>query len=84
MEPTVLEKKDGWRVLQVKRPQEVEAKRYDLPVSTMEYEIMDSIRNHSVTIICSETGSGTSQKAGFAWMLDMGELPPTHCLLFCI
>ena len=54
------EGKDGWRVLTVNRPEEVSANRYNLPVSTMEYEIIDSIRNHSVTIICSETGSGKS------------------------
>jgi len=52
--------KDGWRVLPVERPAEVNAKRYDLPVNSMEYEIIDSIRNNSVTIICSETGSGKS------------------------
>ncbi len=52
--------KDGWRVLSVDRPEEVAEKRYDLPVSAMEYEIIDSIRNKSVTIICSETGSGKS------------------------
>ncbi len=52
--------KDAWRVLPVNRPEEVNATRYDLPVSAMEYEIIDSVRNHSVTIICSETGSGKS------------------------
>lgn len=52
--------KDGWRVLSVDRPDEVKDKRYDLPVSGMEYEIIDSVRNNSVTIICSETGSGKS------------------------
>ena len=52
--------KDGWRVLPVERPDEVNDSRYNLPVSTMEYEIVDSIRNNSVTIICSETGSGKS------------------------
>lgn len=52
--------KDAWRVLPVQRPAEVNAKRYDLPVNSMEYEIIDSIRNNSVTIICSETGSGKS------------------------
>ena len=52
--------KDAWRVLPVERPDEVNAMRYDLPVNAMEYEIIDSIRNNSVTIICSETGSGKS------------------------
>ncbi|CAJ1903459.1 unnamed protein product [Cylindrotheca closterium] len=48
------------RVVQIKRPSSVEKARYDLPVSTMEYEIMDSIRNNDVTIVCGETGSGKS------------------------
>ena len=52
--------KDAWRVLPVERPNEINAMRYDLPVNAMEYEIIDSIRNNSVTIICSETGSGKS------------------------
>ena len=60
LKPKEGEGKNAWRVLQVERPQEVDAKRYDLPVSTKEYEIIDSIRNNSVTIICSETGSGKS------------------------
>jgi len=47
-------------VVHIQRPKEVEATRYDLPVSTMEYEIVDAIRNHDVTIICGETGSGKS------------------------
>ena len=48
------------RVLPIHRPTAVETKRFDLPVSAMEYEIMDAIRNNDVTIICSETGSGKS------------------------
>jgi len=47
-------------VLEVKRPAEVEKSRYDLPVTAMEFEIMDAIRNNDVTIICGETGSGKS------------------------
>mmetsp|Transcript_9417 Transcript_9417/g.11903 ORF Transcript_9417/g.11903 Transcript_9417/m.11903 type:complete len:1448 (-) Transcript_9417:1876-6219(-) len=52
--------KNSWRILPVNRPEEIQATRYDLPVSSMEYEIVDSIRNHNVTILCSETGSGKS------------------------
>jgi len=48
----------NWRVLPINRPDEIKSSRYDLPVSAMEYEIVDSVRNHFVTIICSETGSG--------------------------
>jgi ATP-dependent RNA helicase DHX37/DHR1 len=51
------------RVLEIKRPSDVEAKRFDLPVSSMEFEIMDAIRNNDVTILCSETGSGKSTQA---------------------
>ena len=47
-------------VIQIKRPDEVEKKRCDLPVTAMEFEIMDAIRNNNVTIICGETGSGKS------------------------
>eukprot|EP00536_Pseudo-nitzschia_multiseries_P011114 jgi/Psemu1/205015/e_gw1.363.8.1 len=47
-------------VLEIKRPAEVEKSRYDLPVTAMEFEIMDAIRNNDVTIICGETGSGKS------------------------
>ena len=47
-------------VIEIKRPEEVEKSRYDLPVTAMEFEIMDAIRNNDVTIICGETGSGKS------------------------
>lgn len=47
-------------VIRIKRPAEVEKTRYDLPVTAMEFEIMDAIRNNDVTIICGETGSGKS------------------------
>lgn len=60
MQPKEAALKNAWRVLPVHRPKEVESSRYDLPVSGMEYEIIDSIRNNSVTIVCSETGSGKS------------------------
>ena len=48
----------GRRVLTVKRPEAVQESRYDLPVTQMEFEVIDAIRNHDVTIICGETGSG--------------------------
>jgi ATP-dependent RNA helicase DHX37/DHR1 len=48
------------KVLAIQRPEAVEEARYNLPVSAMEFEIMDSIRNNDVTIICGETGSGKS------------------------
>lgn len=48
------------KVRSVPRPEDVLALRYDLPVATLEFEVMDAIRNHDVTIICAETGSGKS------------------------
>ena len=48
------------KVREVKRPIDVAAIRYDLPVATMEFEIMDAIRNNDVTVVCAETGSGKS------------------------
>jgi ATP-dependent RNA helicase DHX37/DHR1 len=47
-------------VLEVNRPVDIQAVRYDLPVTGMEFEIVDAIRNNDVTIICGETGSGKS------------------------
>ena len=42
------------------RPDEVQESRNTLPVCSMEFEIVDAIRNNDVTILCSETGSGKS------------------------
>ena len=44
----------------ITRPTEVQESRTTLPVCSMEFEIVDSIRNNDVTILCSETGSGKS------------------------
>ena len=52
--------KSNWRVLPIKRPSDIEETRFNLPVSAMEFEIIDAVRNNDVTIICSETGSGKS------------------------
>jgi ATP-dependent RNA helicase DHX37/DHR1 len=48
------------KVMRITRPEVIENARYDLPVSAMEFEIMDAIRNNDVTILCGETGSGKS------------------------
>jgi ATP-dependent RNA helicase DHX37/DHR1 len=48
------------KVMRITRPEVIEKARYDLPVSAMEFEIMDAIRNNDVTILCGETGSGKS------------------------
>ena len=50
----------NWRVLPVDRPEEIEKARFDLPVSAMEFEIVDAVRSSDTTIICAETGSGKS------------------------
>ena len=52
--------KSNWRVLPVDRPKEIEKSRFDLPVSAMEFEIVDAVRSSDTTIICAETGSGKS------------------------
>jgi HrpA-like RNA helicase len=46
--------------MHIHRPVSIEASRYDLPVSAMEYEIIDAVRSNDCTILCSETGSGKS------------------------
>jgi len=44
----------------INRPANIEETRYDLPVSSMEYEIIDAVRNNGCVILCGETGSGKS------------------------
>jgi ATP-dependent RNA helicase DHX37/DHR1 len=44
----------------IQRPADVTATRVDLPVAAMEFDIMDAVRNHDVTIVCAATGSGKS------------------------
>jgi HrpA-like RNA helicase len=44
----------------VKRPPEIVSSRINLPVCQMEQEIVESITNHDVIILCGETGSGKS------------------------
>jgi len=44
----------------INRPANIEETRYDLPVSSMEYEIIDAVRNNDCVILCGETGSGKS------------------------
>ncbi|KAL3823873.1 hypothetical protein ACHAXA_005455 [Cyclostephanos tholiformis] len=47
-------------VQRIDRPASIEESRYDLPVSSMEYEIIDAVRSNDCTILCGETGSGKS------------------------
>jgi hypothetical protein len=44
----------------VKRKENIEEERKNLPVIKFEHEIMDKINNNLFTIICGETGSGKS------------------------
>eukprot|EP00977_Amphora_coffeiformis_P014425 scaffold4042_cov165-Amphora_coffeaeformis.AAC.5 len=44
----------------IQRPAQLEQTRQSLPVNAMEFEIMDAVKNHDVTILCGETGSGKS------------------------
>jgi ATP-dependent RNA helicase DHX37/DHR1 len=48
------------KIMEITRPEEVQKTRFDLPVSVMEFEIVDAIRNNDVTILCGSTGSGKS------------------------
>ncbi|XP_047311769.1 ATP-dependent RNA helicase DEAH13 isoform X2 [Impatiens glandulifera] len=60
-------------VVFVARPKEVEEKRKDLPVVMMEQEIMEAINEHSVVIVCGETGSGkTTQVPQFLYEAGYG------------
>jgi len=69
-------------VQQINRPACIEESRYDLPVSAMEYEIIDAVRANDCTILCGETGSGKSTQvpqflyeAGFStagWWKECG------------
>ena len=66
-------KKRNVVVQRIDRPASIEESRYDLPVSGMEYEIIDAVRSNDCTILCGETGSGKSTQvpqflyeAGFA------------------
>ncbi|KAL3777890.1 hypothetical protein ACHAW5_002061 [Stephanodiscus triporus] len=53
-------KKRNVAVQRIDRPASIENSRYDLPVSSMEYEIIDAVRSNDCTILCGETGSGKS------------------------
>ena len=44
----------------IRRPPHVQESRQNLPVTAMEFEIMDAIQSNEVTILCGETGSGKS------------------------
>jgi ATP-dependent RNA helicase DHX37/DHR1 len=75
-EPDSTRKPTGGTIRELHRPPEIQSTRYDLPVAAMEFEVMDAIRIHDVTIVCAETGSGKSTQvpqflyeAGFGGMV---------------
>jgi len=48
------------RYVLIKRPPELQAARMELPVCGMEQEIVESISQNHVIVLCGETGSGKS------------------------
>lgn len=60
-------------VVHVCRPHEVEEKRTELPIVTMEQEIMEAINEHPILILCGETGCGkTTQVPQFLYEAGYG------------
>ncbi|CAN1235831.1 ATP-dependent RNA helicase DEAH13 [Linum perenne] len=60
-------------VVHVKRPDEVEKTRKDLPIVMMEQEIMEAINENLTVIICGETGCGkTTQVPQFLYEAGFG------------
>ncbi|KAI9683208.1 MAG: putative ATP-dependent RNA helicase DHR1 [Trizodia sp. TS-e1964] len=57
----------------IERPPEIQLARLGLPVVAEEQKIMEAINNHSVVIICGETGSGkTTQIPQFLFEAGFG------------
>jgi len=57
----------------VKRSQETQEARMELPICAEEQIIMETINNNSVVIICGETGSGkTTQVPQFLYEAGYG------------
>jgi HrpA-like RNA helicase len=44
----------------IERTEEMEETRKELPIAMHENDILESIENNLVTVICGETGSGKS------------------------
>lgn len=76
--------KSNWRVLPVDRPEEIEKARFDLPVSAMEFEIVDAVRSSDTTIICAETGSGKSTQVVQMLYGECERLHISTCMGFAI
>ncbi|XP_020272990.1 ATP-dependent RNA helicase DEAH13-like isoform X2 [Asparagus officinalis] len=60
-------------VVHVSRPKDIELKRRDLPIIMMEQEIMEAVNEHSIVILCGETGCGkTTQVPQFLYEAGFG------------
>lgn len=60
-------------VIQVTRREDIELSRMQLPVCSAEQEVMEAIQNHSIVILCGETGSGkTTQVPQFLYEAGYG------------
>ncbi|KAE8660596.1 putative ATP-dependent RNA helicase DHX37-like isoform X2 [Hibiscus syriacus] len=65
-------------VVHVRRPDEIENKRKELPIVMMEQEIMEAINENSTVIICGETGCGkTTQVPQFLYEAGFGSSQST-------
>ncbi|PIA61252.1 hypothetical protein AQUCO_00300647v1 [Aquilegia coerulea] len=66
-------------VVFVSRPAEIEENRKGLPIVMMEQEIMEAINEHSIVIICGETGCGkTTQVPQFLYEAGFGSSKTNH------
>ncbi|PIA57500.1 hypothetical protein AQUCO_00600312v1 [Aquilegia coerulea] len=66
-------------VVFVSRPAEIEENRKGLPIVMMEQEIMEAINEHSIVIICGETGCGkTTQVPQFLYEAGFGSSKTKH------
>ena len=59
-EVTTAPRPSAKRSVFVERPDDVALSRMNLPICSMEQEIVEAIQAHDVVILCGETGSGKS------------------------
>ncbi|RYY36484.1 ATP-dependent RNA helicase, partial [archaeon] len=62
--------------LSIARPAALQAKRLDLPVCAMESDIMETVQENDIVIVCGETGSGkTTQIPQFLYEAGYARAP---------